>query len=134
MIFENGWAVQLLSQLLSKLPVLIIWGVAIYFCLLRRRENPKGTRYLLWAIAVQFLRTAWSFAYTVFAPLIYEMVDNSGSSRSNSISFFTLLYTAINVSANIGMWVLITMAVFARPTLDDTADGPQLDNEAAPAD
>jgi len=129
MIFENGWAVQLLSQLLSKLPVLIIWGVAIYFCLLRRREIPKGTRYLLWAIAVQFLRTAWSFAYTVFAPLIYEMVDNSGSSRSNSISFFTLLYTAINVSANIGMWILITMAVFARPEYYDSRSLPQFEHD-----
>lgn len=48
---------RILWSLLYATPQLVCYCIAIVFCFLRRRENPKGTAYLGLAVLVSLIST-----------------------------------------------------------------------------
>lgn len=121
----DSWEI-LVGMSIYVVPTLIVWSIAIYFCFARRRENPKGAMFLGLAILVQFGSTAFSY----LVPFL--MMSYSGSGSTAGMGMMPYLGFAImgsGIISNVVMWILITMAVFARPTHYDYAGGSPFDDD-----
>jgi hypothetical protein len=114
----GGEWMQLLRYVIGFVPILIVWVVAIAYCFARYRENPKGALFLGMAIAI-------AFAGRVVAYLLPFFFHTYGPG-----SWFILAYSGIQIMSQVAVWVLITMAVFARPMHYDFSSGPVFDEES----
>lgn len=103
--------------------VVIVWCVAIYLCFARRRENPKASIYLGLAILTRVL----SLAVPYLSVLLIQALDAPSLLRS---PYLRGANTGIRIVANAAIWILIAMAVFARPTHDDFNSGPMAEGES----
>ena len=126
MTFTGGDWGYLVWMSVYAIPTLIVWSIAIYFCFVRRRENPKGAMFLGLAILVQFASTAFSYLVP------YLMMAYSSSGATAGMGIMPYLGYAImgsSIIANVAMWILITMAVFARPMHYDYSGGSPFDDD-----
>lgn len=103
--------------------VVVVWCVAIVLCLARRRENPKASIYLGLAILTRVL----SLAVPYLSVLLLQAIDAPSLLHS---PYFRGANTGIRIVANAAIWILITMAVFARPPHCDLNRGPMAEGES----
>jgi len=111
---------QFLSVVINHVPILIAWCIAIVFCFLRRRENPKGTVYLGLAILVQISGSVlWYFLIILNGS--YVSTGSSFLSLFSSYAFYIAI--AVNTVTFVASWILISMAVFSAPKHSDYVVG-----------
>lgn len=101
---------QFLWSVLYMSPQLLCYAVAIVFCLIRRRENPKGATFLGLAVLVSLSSTLLGRLW----PFLLGPTAMSGYLSYVFMAFFGI--TAIV------FWSLIIAAVFARTPHYDLRD------------
>jgi len=102
-------------------PSFLGWCVAIYFCLTRRRDNPQGAVYLGLAVLISFTISVFGYGLFYFEELLMP--------GFLSYDIFEYLCIGFHAAASIGFWVLLIMAVFARPSHYDYSDMRAFDDE-----
>lgn len=102
-------------------PTFLVWCVAVYLCIARRRENPKAALYLGLAILTRVL----SIAVPYVSVFLIQLFDAPWLLRS---PYLTWSNTGIRIVASVAIWILITMAVFARPKQFDYIGSPASDD------
>jgi hypothetical protein len=95
-------------ELAYFVPTFIVWCFALYFCFVRRRENPKAALFLRLAILTRVLSIAIPYSFV----FLIQLSDEPSMLRSPYLTWSNI---GIRIVANAAMWILITMAVFARP-------------------
>ena len=89
-------------------PTFLVLCVALYFCFVRRRDNPRGVVFLGLAILVVIAQVACSF-------LVHGFLMGYGSSGSIGIGrILGFVMTMSGTVGNAALWILVTAAVFAR--------------------
>lgn len=104
-----GWD-DLIWDLVCSAPAFIAMCVALYFCYVRRRENPKGATFLGLAILVAFAQVTLT-ALVFYFPLVYRSDD---AERMATIPFQGFALFMDSTVGNAAKWILVTLAVFAR--------------------
>lgn len=122
MSISYSWQ-QILWLVIRMVPVLIVWAIAIMYCFSRYRENPKGALFLGMAIAIAFASRVTVYLLPYFYNLYF-----SGSGMGMS-SWFMMLFNGAHALSQVAIWILIIMAVFARPMHYDFTSGPMFDDE-----
>lgn len=108
-------------------PTFLVWCVAIYFCFVRRRENPRGATFLGLAILV-------AFAQVVFSSLFVYFLMTHSSSGSDGMKMMPYLGYPMMVGVTVGnavKWILVTLAVFAQRPHYDFTDELMFNDEQA---
>lgn len=124
MFSTYNWS-ALIWTLAFTVPIWIVWGFAIWFCFTRRRENPTGAKYLGLAVLVQFVNTAFS----QFFPYTWGWFNDGTSAGQETFNQLYRVILGVKICANVVSWILIIMAVFARPTHSDYTGSPTFDDE-----
>ena len=114
---------SIFHDLMVYLPNIVGWSVAIVFCILRRRENPKGVVYLSLAILMQLLWLPLRYG----VPYLYSLY--SGPELPPVRYLGTYFFVTINTLTLLPSWLLITMAVFARPKHYDFLETSPFDSD-----
>jgi len=111
---------QILWSMMYAAPQLLAYLVAIIFCFIRRRENPKGAVYLGLAVMISLISTAFSYGW----PFLFSITGSS--SLYGSLQYILVGFHAVT---SISIWGLIIAAVFARPTHYDYRGGSAFNDE-----
>lgn len=123
---SSGWGWNyLINLLVYNTPTLIVWGVAVYLCFSRGRQNPKGVIYLGLAILTQLVASLTPFIYS----LVFQELETFGATTVTAR--FRYVTFGISITSQVLMWILITMAVFTRPKHYDYVGGPAFDEDPA---
>lgn len=113
---------QVLWMLAYAGPTFLVWCGAITFCFLRRRENPKGAMLLSLATLTQFCGMIFSY--------IVPTISRFYGVELYTMAYFRYVHLAVSVGTSALSWILVTMAVFARPMHYDFSSGPMFEDEA----
>jgi hypothetical protein len=99
----------------------------IYFCIARQHENPKGAVYLSLAVLVSFSITVFNLGWSYVMTFLPNLVGSD--LYSTLITVLNSIPIRFSDVASFAVWVLITLAVFARPSHSRYVDDRALDNE-----
>jgi hypothetical protein len=111
---------MLFAMLRGSIPTFLGWCFALFFCLLRRRENPKGATFLGLAVLVTFGTLVLSFGWYYFMALMPDLL------QTDIAQYFFIGFRAVCALA---FWILVITAVFARPTHYDYAGGSPFEDD-----
>lgn len=104
------------------IPFIVALCIGAVYCIFRWRDNPKGAKFLFLAILLQLLWFPLRYGVPLLLPSPGGWVQNQLQSYFMAvIDLFTLLPS----------WILIAMAVFARPKHYDGVGPFPIDDDAS---
>lgn len=96
-------------------PQLICWCVVLFFCLTRRRENPRGAKFLIFAVLVSFSILIINQGLVFLLVWLPDLTGDLYGGIVYVIDHLNTLPVGLNDVGAVAFWSLIALAVFARP-------------------
>jgi len=103
----------LVWRLIYMAPQFVGWCIAIFFCVTRRRENPKGSVFLGLAVMISLISTTVTFGW----PYLFQLTTSAGI-----VAPLQYLMVGFQALTTLAFWGFLIAAVFARPTHYDFRD------------